>query len=51
LLGKAEQGISLEELLQSIGLSQALEWQYTKKFREKYTRLGQIDFTQGKGLT
>lgn len=49
-LGKVEQGISLEELLQTIGLLQELEWQYTKKFREKYTRLGQIDFIQGKGL-
>ncbi len=46
LLGKAEQGMSLEEILDEIGLSRNLEWQYTKKFREKYTRLGQIDSIQ-----
>lgn len=50
LLGKSEQGISLEEVLNSIGLSQQLEWQYTKKFREKYTRMGQTDSIQGIGL-
>lgn len=51
-LGKGEQGISLEEILHYIGLSQSkLEWKYRKKFREEYTRLGQVDFTQGKGLT
>jgi len=51
LLGRIEQGISLEEILEKIGLSQNnLEWEYTKKFREKYTRKGQIDFTQGQGL-
>jgi len=50
-LGKGNQGISLQEILQKIGLSQSnLEWEYTKKFREKYTRKGQIDFTQGQGL-
>jgi hypothetical protein len=39
LLGKANQGISLEEILQKIGLpvSGQLEWKYTKKFREKWT--------------
>jgi len=50
LIGKAQQGISLEELLSQIGLSQPLEWQYSKKFRETYTRLGQIDAIQGTGL-
>ncbi len=51
LLGKANQGKSLEEILQKVGLSrQNLEWKYTKKFREKYTRLGQVDSIQGKGL-
>lgn len=51
LLGRIEQGISLEEILEKIGLSRHnLEWKYTKKFREKYTRLGQIDSIQDKGL-
>lgn len=50
LLGKADQGVSLEEALDKIGLSKKLEWQYTKKFRENYTRLGQIDFLQDRGL-
>ncbi|MHC4476593.1 MAG: hypothetical protein ACYTEL_13165 [Planctomycetota bacterium] len=46
-LGKADRGISLEEVLQKIGLSQPnLEWEYTKKFREKYTNLGQVDAVQ-----
>ena len=50
LFGRTEQGISLEEVLEQIGLSQKLEWKYTKKFREKHTRLGQIDSIQNKGL-
>lgn len=51
LLGKAEKGISLEEVLKDIGLFRSnVEWKYTKKFREKYTRLGQIEAIQGKGL-
>jgi hypothetical protein len=51
LLGKANQGISLEEILQKVGLSrQNLEWKYTKKFCEKHTRSGQIDSIQDKGL-
>jgi hypothetical protein len=50
LFGKANQGISLEEALKEIGLSRELEWKYTKRFREKYTRLGRIDSVHGKGL-
>jgi len=51
LLNKADQGISLEEILVEIGLSQSkLELKYTKRFREKWTRKGQVDFTQGQGL-
>jgi hypothetical protein len=51
-LGKAEKGISLEELLQKRGLtpSQKLAWRFTKKFRDKYTALGRIDAAQGQGL-
>jgi len=47
LLGRAEQGTSLEEVLIQIGLSRELKRQYTKKFRERYTRMGQIDSIQG----
>ncbi|OHB73741.1 MAG: hypothetical protein A2Z25_00190 [Planctomycetes bacterium RBG_16_55_9] len=52
LLGRVEQGISLEEILQKIGLSLPgqLERQYTKGFREKWTRIGQVDSLQGRGL-
>lgn len=49
-LGRGKQGISLEEILNQIGLSRPLEWEYTQKFREKYTRQGQIDSIQDKGL-
>jgi hypothetical protein len=50
LLGKSEQGISLEEVLNKIGLSRNLEWEYTKRFREKYTHIGRADSIQDKGL-
>jgi len=50
LLQRGEQGISLEEVLKEIGLSRELKWPYTKKFRENYTLLGQIDSIQNKGL-
>jgi len=50
-LGKSQQGISLEEILKQIGLlPRNLEWEFTKKFREKYSRTGQADYIQGKGL-
>lgn len=51
LLGRGEQSISLEEILEKIGLPQtSLEKKYTKKFCEKWTQKGQIDFVQGQGL-
>ncbi len=51
LLGKAERGISLEEVLQAIGLQQKnLEWRFTKRFRQKFTQIGQTDLIQDKGL-
>jgi hypothetical protein len=46
LLGRSEQGISLEEILGQIGLYQKLEERFTKQFREKYTKMGQIDAIQ-----
>jgi len=50
-LGKGEQGASLEEILKNIGFSKNnLEWKYTKKFCEKYTRMGQVDSIQSKGF-
>jgi hypothetical protein len=50
LLGKSEQGISLEEALDNAGLSHQLEHQYTKRFREKWSRIGQVDSLQERGL-
>ena len=52
LLGKNDQGISLQEILQKIGLStsEKLEWKYTKEFREKWTHKGQVDCIQSQGL-
>lgn len=45
----ASQGISLEEMLQKIGMGRVLEWPYSKAFREKYTKDGEIDMIQGRG--
>lgn len=45
-LCRAEQGISLEEVLSKIGLGRASEWKFSKRFREKYTKLGEIDAIQ-----
>ncbi|MHC4616482.1 MAG: hypothetical protein ACYTEQ_01880 [Planctomycetota bacterium] len=49
-LGRGEQGVSLEEVLKTIGISRQLEWRYTERFRHKYTKIGQIDAVQGQGL-
>ena len=45
-LGRTEQGISLEEVLSEIGLGRASDWKFSKRFREKYTKLGEIDAIQ-----
>jgi hypothetical protein len=45
-LDRAEQGISLEEVLQQTGLGRSLAWQFTKGFRETWTRKG---FQEGLG--
>jgi len=50
MLGRGEQGISLEEVLRQIGLYRDLESQYTKRFREKFTRIGQMDSIQDRRL-
>ena len=39
-LGRAEAGISLEEVLQQIGLSRQLPRQFTKPYREQWTAKG-----------
>jgi len=49
LLGRGEQGISLEEILKEIGLWQDMERHYTKRFREEHTRRGQIECVQDGG--
>jgi hypothetical protein len=51
LVGKSDQGISLQEILDTIGLSQSrMEQQYTRPFCEKWIRKGQTDSIQGQGL-
>jgi len=48
-LGRADQGISLEEILHRIGLGRRMKWPYTKAFRDKYTKEGQADMIRGRG--
>ena len=50
LLGKSDRGISLEEVLKKIGLQQKLEWEYTKKFCEKWAHIGQRESIQDQSL-
>ncbi|MBN2128414.1 MAG: hypothetical protein JW741_02920 [Sedimentisphaerales bacterium] len=49
LLGKAEVGVFLEEVLRQIGFGRSLEWKYSEQFRSKYTSSGQTDAVLGKG--
>jgi hypothetical protein len=50
-LNIVEQGISLGEILQQIGLSRRInEFQYTKAFRDQMTTIGSTDRIQGRGL-
>ena len=45
LLNRGEQGLSLEEILDSIGLRRSkLPWSCQKAFREKYTKEGEVTF-------
>ena len=39
-LGKSDQGVSLEELLQQIGLSRSVSWPFSKSFRVHWARCG-----------
>jgi hypothetical protein len=50
LLGRGEQGISLEELLQRIGNTQQLEPRFSKVVRVRFTKEGQQDKVRGRGL-
>ena len=42
-LNRGEQGISLEEILQKLGLGRIVQNPYSKRFREQYTKQGQQD--------
>jgi hypothetical protein len=50
LLDRSAQGVSLQELLDSLGLSRALEYQYTKSFRDDQRARGFEDKLSGMGL-
>lgn len=45
---RPQNGISLEELLKSLGLQKKLERQYTEPFRKHWTRMGSQDGIQGR---
>lgn len=45
---RSSQGISLEEVLQAVGLSRQLPYWFTKAYREKLTRSGFADGLQGR---
>jgi hypothetical protein len=50
LIGRSEQGVSLEEVLRTTGLSRALPRQFTKAFREQNQSRGLQDRLAGIGL-
>ena len=51
-LAMGDRGVSLEEVLISIGMKRNdLDWQYTRRFREKYTKKGERDGITGLGLS
>lgn len=47
--GQAERGVSLEELLQRMGLTKALPDRFSKRFREQWTRGGGTERFMGLG--
>ena len=49
-LDRAEQGISLEEVLQQIGLGRDVTQQFTKAFRLKWTKTGAEEKIRGIGM-
>ena len=50
LLGRGEQGLSLEEILQKIGITKKLESRFSKVVRERLTKEGQQDMIRQRGL-
>lgn len=50
MLGLSDNGISFEEVLESIGLRKSLPPEYRKEYFERYIAEGQTDRIQGKGL-
>jgi hypothetical protein len=49
-MNRINQGISLEEILNKIGVTKTLQWQFTKKFRMIKSKTGQIDSIQERGF-
>lgn len=49
-LRMGDQGLSLEEILQKIGLARKLQHQYCKEFRLRYTRQGFDEGIRGFGM-
>ena len=48
-LNKEDSGISLDEIFQMAGFTVQVAYQYSKGFRERYSRLGAVDSVTGKG--
>jgi|CXWL01.1.fsa_nt_gi hypothetical protein len=46
---RGHQGASLEEVLSKVGLSRSVPWQFSKAFRERWTRAGVSERLQGRG--
>lgn len=49
-LDRTEQGVSLEEVLASVGLGRPLDRPYTKSFRKEFASKGLQDRLAGMGL-
>ena len=49
-LNRGEQGLSLEEALDRIGLSRALPSQFRKEARDRWTKQGEQDMIRGTGM-
>ena len=47
---RQDQGLSLEEVLQAVGLGRALPEEYTKRSRPRWTQQGQQDMIRGIGI-
>ena len=46
---REDQGLSLEEVLQKIGLTKKLAYRFTAEFRDRYTRQGKQEMIRGIG--